>query len=99
MVNAMSQGSTSTQDERLASSFEAHQKDVHALDVADGFMVTASKDTTLKVWDLVTKQAVHTLAFHTYDVNAVAVVDGIIYSGADAIGSERVWLTSWVNHS
>jgi len=86
---------TAPKDERLASSFEAHAKDVHAMDVADGYMITAGKDTTIKVFDLITKEAVHTLAFHTYDVNAVLVVDGIVYSGADAIGRDRVWMTSW----
>ena len=27
--------------------------------------------------------------------DAMLVVDGIVYSGADAIGRDRVWMTSW----
>jgi WD40 repeat protein len=60
---------------------------------ADGrFAISASRDRTLKVWDLATGQTVRTLEGHTSDVNGVVVMaDGRFAVSASHDKTLKVW--------
>jgi WD40 repeat protein len=55
-------------------------------------LISASKDTTLKVWDLETDRLEFTLSGHTAAANSVAVVrDGTLCISGSADGTIRLW--------
>lgn len=78
----------------LVRTLEGHTSFVSGVAVtANGrFAVSASGDTTLKVWDLESGQAVRTLHGHTYPVNGVAVTsDGRFAVSASRDRTLKVW--------
>ncbi|WP_437969798.1 NB-ARC domain-containing protein [Sorangium sp. So ce260] len=78
----------------LVRTLEGHTADVYDVAVtAEGrFIISASSDTTLKVWDLATGQAIRTLKGHTDGVSSVAVtLDGRFAVSASWDRTLKVW--------
>jgi WD40 repeat protein len=85
---------TSRESEALVRTLEGHSIMVNGVAVtADGrFAVSASSDSTLKVWDLATGQAVRTLEGHHDWVKGVAVTpDGRFAVSASGDNTLKVW--------
>lgn len=58
----------------------------------DQFIVSASSDTTIKIWDLKKGQVIHTLTGHSKSVNDVATtVDGRFAVSASSDNTLKVW--------
>ena len=55
------------------------------------FVATASEDQTIRVWDVRTGAALHTLIGHARRVNAVAVGRGTLLATACDDGSVMLW--------
>jgi WD40 repeat protein len=91
----------SRESEALVRTLEGHTDHVNGVAVtSDGcFAVSASGDETLKMWDLVTGQALRTLEGRTSDVLGVAVTsDGRFAVSASWDRSRkrvRGWHNSW----
>ena len=85
---------TSRESDALVRTLEGHTEMVSAVAVtANGrFAISASADTTLKVWDLGTGQVVRTLEGHATMVCGVAVTeDGRFAVSASADATLKVW--------
>src|SRR6185436_16964031 len=75
-----------------SASLEGHSNRIRALAAIDiRRVVSASDDATLRVWDVVRRQAVAILADGSCGIHAVAVLDkNLLFSGS-ADGTMRVW--------
>ncbi|XP_060594537.1 uncharacterized WD repeat-containing protein alr2800-like, partial [Ruditapes philippinarum] len=58
------------------SLLESHNDIITAVDACDGLFVSASRDTTVKVWDIVTLTEVRSLGSHTGSVTDVLIIPG-----------------------
>src|ERR1700740_3336724 len=78
----------------LARSLTTHTKNVHAAPFSrDGrYVVTASSDQTVKLWEVKTGREVQTFKGHVGDVNAADISpdEKLVASGADD-KSVRIW--------
>jgi len=62
--------------------------------ISDDYLISGSKDTTLKVWNLKTREELFTLTGHSSPVTAVAVAvtaDGLQAISSSSDGSLKVW--------
>ena len=76
----------------LVRTLTGHENWVNALAVLDAHrVVSASRDHTLKVWDLDSGHALQTLAGHGDGVNAVAVLDKRRVVSASGDHTLKVW--------
>jgi WD40 repeat protein len=63
-----------------------------ALTPDDRYVVSASRDGTLKVWDLRTDEIIHTLRGHSGSVNAVAIIPDTTYAvSASSDKTLKIW--------
>jgi len=74
---------------------EAYTPDIHCLALAGDRLCTGGKDTNVKIRKLETGEEERVLQGHSYDVNAIAVSGGTLFSGADAKGADRQFLKAW----
>jgi len=71
---------------------EGHTQDVTALTVmADGRLVSASADKSLRVWDVRTGQCLKVLIGHTESVYGVAALDKDLVASCSGDKSVRIW--------
>ena len=85
---------TGCESDSLVRTLEGHKHWVTSLAVTrDGqWVISASLDDTLKVWELATGQEVRSLVGHTSGINAVAVTpDGLLAISASADRTLKVW--------
>ena len=89
----------------LVSTLQGHRDLIHAIAIAHvaGRAVSASKDGTLRVWDLESGQTVHSLHGHIGAVTAVAVTpEGDLAVSGSTDRTLRVWnikTVSYCGHS
>lgn len=69
---------------------KGHKGSVNEVVVSGDFAISASSDTTLRVWNWRTGQSIRTLAGHTSSVNAV-VISGDFAVSASSDKTLRVW--------
>lgn len=71
---------------------KGHGEAVKSLDITtDGkYLITASRDKTIKIWDVLTKREIRTFFGHEHTVNDVAIYDQLIASSS-ADGTAGVW--------
>lgn len=69
---------------------EGHTSDINAITICDEFIISASSDKTLRVWNWKTGQLLSTLTGHTDSVNHVAI-NGDIAISASLDKTLRVW--------
>merc|ERR1711977_564090 len=74
---------------------EAYTPDIHCLVLDGDRLCTGGKDMNVKIRSLATGEEERTLQGHSYDVNAIAVAGGTLFSGADAKGEDRQFLKAW----
>lgn len=67
-----------------------HNGPVWALAVMNNILISASSDTTIKLWDLQTFKCKHTLTGHEGIVHAIAVIGNRLFSGSSD-KKIRVW--------
>ncbi|KAJ3115302.1 hypothetical protein HDU96_000853 [Phlyctochytrium bullatum] len=65
-----------------ARSFTGHSNAVSALCITGGRLYSASKDSTIKEWDMLTGECLRTFVGHTRWVRAIAVGAGRLFSGS-----------------
>merc|ERR1711998_7340 len=84
------------QQERIEpqQSFTPLKSHAHAMVVCDEYLCIAGKDTTVKILNFDGTEKT-SLEGHTYDVNALAMMGNILFSGADAQGSPQRFLKAW----
>lgn len=76
----------------LEQTLVGHKRDVNALAILDGQrIISASKDHTLKVWNLHTGMVEQTMIGHEDSVTAVVVLDAQHVVSASQDGSLKVW--------
>lgn len=74
---------------------EGHGGTIYALAMKDGYIVSGSKDTTIKVWSTTSLECLGTLEGHSDAVRALAVGDGWMVSGSFD-KTIKVWdTTTW----
>ncbi|XP_045162795.2 uncharacterized protein LOC123527419 isoform X3 [Mercenaria mercenaria] len=67
----------------LVSVLESHNDLITAVDCCDGLLVSASRDTTVKVWDIETLSELRSLGSHTGCVTDVIVLPGDVAAKLD----------------
>ena len=75
-----------------ANTLKGHRDVINAIALSnDGqYLATASKDKTVKLWDLARGQEIATLTGHNQEVRSVAFSDGYLVSG-DTDGKMKIW--------
>ena len=75
-----------------ANTLKGHRDVINAIALSnDGqYLATASKDKTVKLWDLASGKEIATLTGHNQEVRAVAFRDGYLVSG-DTEGKMKIW--------
>ncbi len=70
---------------------EGHNKAVLSVEATDELLLTASKDRTVKVWDLCRKEEVQTLAGHPNNVNVVKYCPSTRLAFTASAAFVKVW--------
>ncbi|AYV82603.1 MAG: hypothetical protein Hyperionvirus1_182 [Hyperionvirus sp.] len=67
-----------------------HTESINALSCNPHFIVSASKDKTIRVWHILSRSCLHVFRGHTGSVNTIHVDDTEIVSGSED-GTIRIW--------
>ncbi|KAI8611923.1 WD40-repeat-containing domain protein [Chytriomyces sp. MP71] len=78
-------------DWQCVTTLQGHEQAVWAVLFRGDYVITASADKTIKVWDWKTNQCTRTLHGHTDAVRALCALPGIGFASGSNDGTVRVW--------
>ncbi|MBS0606477.1 MAG: WD40 repeat domain-containing protein [Parachlamydiales bacterium] len=81
----------------IEQNLAGHEGKVRTIVNANGKIISGSNDTTIKIWDLETRECTHTLRGHSAAVSCLAFDNGKIVSGS-IDGMIHVWDSETGNH-